>query len=695
LPAAHRTIALLAILALAEARADEGMWLLNDFPSKTVQAAYGFAPSQAWLDKIRLGAIRLANGCSASLVSANGLVMTNHHCVRDCVQDLSTPRRDYLAQGFFAASERDERRCPKLEANQLVSISDVTERILTATRGKEGASYSQALKQEMARIEGECATSASVRCDVVTLFHGGKYNLYAYRRFQDVRLVFAPEFPMAAFGGYPDNFNFPRYGFDIGFLRVYENDKAVRTPDALPWAKTSAQEGDLVFVAGNPGGTERVQTVEQLAFQRDVALPWTLVRLAELRGVMLEFSKGNPELYRVTRAHIRSVENALKGLGGRQAYLADPVAFEKKRSEDAALRAAVKTDPARSAKYGAAWDGIARAVDAERTLFPRYRLEEAGEGFQSELFDNARLLVRAAEEAPKPSPERLREYTDARIPALKQRLLRPVPIPRQLERVTMGFGLRRLRDQLGADDPFVQTVLGKEAPEDLAKRLVDGTRLDEVKVREALWSGGRAAIESSTDPMIVLARRVDSDARAVRKAFEDQVEAALAKNGELLHQANVAVHGTSSYPDATFTLRLSYGKIAGWEENGRNVPAMTRFAGLYARDTGKFPFAVAPTWLRARGRLDPDTPMNVATTNDIIGGNSGSPLINRDGEVVGLIFDGNLPSLGGDYGYQPATNRAVALHGAAILEGLDKVYGASRLAQEIRGQSSRSASSRH
>ncbi|HMK72504.1 MAG TPA: S46 family peptidase, partial [Myxococcaceae bacterium] len=644
----------------------------------------GFGPDQPWLDRVRLGAIRLANGCSASLVSQKGLVMTNHHCVRDCIQDLSTPKDDYLAEGFFARSGQDERRCSKLEANQLLAITDVTEQITAATRGLEGPAFAQARKEAMARIEGACATGPTVRCDVVTLFHGGRYQLYRYRRYQDVRLVFAPEFPMAAFGGYPDNFNFPRYGFDVAFLRVYDTDAPASTPDALRWAKKPVAEGDLVFVAGNPGGTQRVQTVEQLAFQRDVALPWTLLRLAELRGVLLEFSRGNPELYRITRARIRTVENALKALRGRFEYLADPAAFERKRAEDAALRAKVQADPALRARFGAAWEGIAAALAAERRLHADLRMMEASDAFSSELFEMARLLVRAADELPKPSELRLREFSDARLPSLKQRILRQAPIPRDVEKVTLAFGLRRLRDDLGADNPFVQKTLGKEAPEDLARALVDGTRLDDLATREALWTGGKAAIEASTDPMIVLARRVDADARAVRKAFEEEVEAPLAKYGELLHQAHVAAYGTTGYPDATFTLRLSYGTVAGWSENGRPVPAMTRFEGLFARDTGKFPFAVAPTWLKARPTLDPRTPMDVATTNDIIGGNSGSPLLDRNGEVVGLIFDGNLPSLGGDYGYEAATNRAVALHGSAILEALDKVYGASRVAGEIR-----------
>jgi hypothetical protein len=682
---AHRSLLLLVALAVPRpSLGEEGMWLLNDFPVQAMEQAHHFHPEQAWLDRVRLGAIRLANGCSASLVSEHGLVMTNHHCVRECVQDLSSPKEDLLEAGFLAPSEREERRCAALEANQLVAITDVTEQIQAATRGLEGPAYAKARRAEMTRIEGACAQGPAVRCDVVTLFHGGRYQLYTYRRYQDVRLVFAPEFPMAAFGGYPDNFNFPRYGFDVAFLRVYDGGSPAATPDALSWARAPVKEDDLVFVAGHPGGTERVQTVEQLAFQRDVALPWTLLRLAELRGVLLEFARGNPELYRITRARIRTVENSLKALRGRHAFLADPGAFERKRAEDAALRAAVQADPARTARYGGAWDAISQAVAAERRLWATYRLLEAGEAYGSELFDIARLLVRAADELPRPSEERLREFTEARLPSLKQRLLRPVPIHRELERVTLAFGLRRLRDTLGADDPLVQRALGKEAPEDLARRLVDGTRLDDVALREALLAGGRAAIQSSQDPMIRFALQVDAEARAARRAFEDQVEAALAKNGELLHQAHVAMNGTSGYPDATFTLRLSYGTVAGWRENGRAVPAMTDFAGLFGRDTGRFPFAVAPSWLRARSSLDPKTPMNLVTTNDIIGGNSGSPLLDRNAEVVGLVFDGNLASLGGDYGYEAATNRAVALHGSAILEALEKVYGAGRVVAELR-----------
>ncbi|HET9156427.1 MAG TPA: S46 family peptidase, partial [Myxococcaceae bacterium] len=426
-----RSLFLLALLGAGPVLADEGMWLLNDFPSAKVQTAYGFGPSQQWLDRVRLGSVKLS-GCSGSIVSTHGLVMTNHHCVRDCVSDLSTSKADYLEKGFFARTQQDERRCSHLEATQLIAITDVTEKIRAATAGKEGDAFATTLRQERARIEGACTTGPDMRCEVVNLFHGGKYHLYTYRRFQDVRLVFAPEFPMAAFGGYADNFEFPRYGFDIGILRVYRNDAPVETPDALPWAATPAHDGDLVFVSGNPGGTERVQTIDQLSLQRDVALPMTLLRLAQLRGTLLQFASGSPELFRISRARIRTVENSLKALGGRRAWLADPVNFERKRVEDAELRAAVKKDPAKEARFGAAWTGIAEAVKAERELLQRYELAEAKAGIPGDLFEYARLLVRAAEERPKPSPERLREFGDARVPLLETKVLRPVPVPRSL-----------------------------------------------------------------------------------------------------------------------------------------------------------------------------------------------------------------------------------------------------------------------
>ncbi|WP_082175794.1 S46 family peptidase [Archangium gephyra] len=661
------------------------MWTYDAFPRAAVKAAHGFEPSQQWLDSLRLSSVRLAGGCSASFVSPDGLVMTNHHCIRSCVQDLSSPQRDYLATGFFAKELKDELRCPKVEANQLQAMTDVTARLQAATKGLSGAAFNTALKAEMSTIESECATGPEVRCDVVTLFHGGKYQLYRYRRFQDVRLAFAPEFSMAAFGGDADNFNFPRYGFDAAFLRVWDaHGQPLKTEHYLPWAKEGAKEGDLVFVSGHPGATQRQLTVAELEFQRDVAMPFALLYLAERRGMMREYASTSPERFRTTRAKLRSVENGLKALRGRHQALAEPSLLADKRKAEADLRAKVEADPKLKATTAGAWEAIARALDTYRPLLVEYRLKEDGYGFSSELFELAQRLVRAADELPKPNPERLREYTEGQVPALRMGLLREAPIPAELEVLSLTFGFNKLRETLGADDPFVKTVLGREAPEELARALVKGTKLFDVKVRKQLLEGGKAAVEASKDPMILLARRVDAQAREVRKRYEDTVEPVLKKNGELLAQARLAAYGTTGYPDATFTLRLNYGTVKGWEEGGRQVPPLTTFAGAYERHTGKEPFRLPDSWMKARGQVPGETPFNVATTNDIIGGNSGSPMVDREGRVVGLIFDGNLHSLGGEYAYVPETNRAVAVHGEGLLRALEHIYGAGRLVKELR-----------
>lgn len=657
------------------------MWLVNDFPAEQVKARYGFAPDQAWLDHLRLSAIRLAGGCSASLVSSHGLVLTNHHCVRDCVKDLSSAKADYLEHGFVARTPAEEKRCAAMEANQLVEIRDVTDEVHQATAGKEQAAFNDALKAVRARLESACASSAQLRCDLVTLFHGGKYHLYKYRRYQDLRLAFAPEFPMAAFGGYPDNFNFPRYGFDGALLRIYDGGAPLATPEHLRFSTEGAKEGDLVFVAGNPGGTERVQTVPQLAFQRDVVLPNRIAYLSELRGLMLLFQKGSADLFRVTRAPLRSVENELKSLRGRHAYLADPALFAGKEAEDRELREKVEADPKLEARFGGAWQGIAAATQAHRRIYTRYRLLEKGEGFETELFDHALDLLRAADERSKPDAIRLAEYTTAQLPSVEQRLADDAPINKPLETLKLGFSLRRLQETLGADDPLTKSILGNRAPEELARELVEKTQLADPKVRMAIYKGARPG---GDDPMLAVARLVDGPAREVRKEYEELVDAPLKQNGKLLSQAYVAVHGTSGYPDATFTLRISYGQVKGWQEDGVAVPAATTLAGLFARQTGKFPFAISAKWLAARGKLKLDTPMDLATTHDIIGGNSGSPMVDRKGELVGLIFDGNLWSLGNRYGFLPDKSRAVALDARVFLEVMEKVFGATRLVDEIK-----------
>lgn len=663
---------LLVALVPALAFAEEGMYLFNEFPAAQAKKDVGFSPDQAWLDRVRLGSIRLANGCSASLVSPDGLVMTNHHCIRSCLEDLSSPTRDLLDTGFLAKSRAQEERCPKFEGNQLVRITDVTAQVTAATKDATGADYQKKLKAETSRLESECSQGdAAKRCDVVVLFHGAKFHLYEYRRLQDVRVVFAPEFQMAAFGGDPDNFNFPRFGFDAAFLRVYVDGQPAKTPAALKWAKRSAKENDVVFVSGHPGGTERSLTVAQYEFLRDVSLPWNLLMLSELRGRLDEWMKQSPERERVTKSRLRAVENSLKAMRGRREFLVSPGFLDGKRTAEASLRdqAPPHTKPA--------WDAIARAMAAQRTLYVDYVLREGAQAFQSDLFNHARRLARFHVETGKPNGERLREYTDAQLPALKQGLLDAAPISNELEKARLTWSLKRLREVAGADDAFVKKVLAGKAPEDRAAELVDGTRLGDAAFRKERLEARPP--ENETDPMLAFAQLVDPDARAVRKTWEDEVDSVVKKNGELLAEARRAVLGTTGAPDATFTLRLSYGRIRGVG----GAPAMTTARGLFERAMGKAPYALAPRWLAAKAKVPPGTPYNVATTNDIIGGNSGSPLLDVKGDVVGLIFDGNLPSLGGNFGYEPDRNRAVAVHGDLIVTALKQVYDAGHLVAEL------------
>jgi len=663
-------VLLLALPALAHA--DEGMWLFNDFPAADVKKAYGFAPDAKWLDKVRLGALRLANGCSASFVSKEGLVLTNHHCVRACLEDLSTPQRDLLSTPFVAKTRDQEERCAAFELNQLVAITDVSARVLAAVKDQEGAEYQKRLKAENARIEQECAgNDTKKRCDVVSLFNGARFHLYQYRRFQDVRMVFAPEFSMAAFGGDPDNFNFPRYGVDLALLRVWENGKPRPTPEALRLKAGGANEGDLVFVAGHPGGTERGRTVAHLELQRDVVLPWALLNLAEQRGRLDQWMQGDAERTRVTRSRLRSIENSLKAYRGRFEALVAPGFLDQKRADEASLRAKAP-EPAKGA-----WELVATAAAAQRRLHARFRLLEVGEAFQSELFGHARMLVRNAEEAQKPNTERLPEYSDAKKPFILQQLAAPAPISKDLEKATLTWALTRLRNLLGADDPLVRDVLGKESPDDVAAKLVDGSALQDVLVRQELLLGKRAL---DSDPMLVFAKKVDAASRAVRKQYEDEADAAYKRGYEQLAEARKAVQGTTGYPDATFTLRLSYGQVKGF----RDVKPFTTVAGFYERLTGKPPFAATEPWLKAKTALKGATRFDLCTTNDIIGGNSGSPLIDKAGDVVGLVFDGNLPSLGGNFGYDGRENRATAVHGDLIFAALEKVYGADNVAKELK-----------
>jgi hypothetical protein len=688
---AFRRLAALTILVLGIAIAggtwaDEGMWTFDNFPSAAVKAKYGVIIDKAWLDHVRASAVRLSSGCSASVVSADGLVATNNHCVAGCTQALSTPTQDLFKLGFTAATRTDERLCPGMQAEILLAISDVTDRIVQASAGKTGRDFVTARDAEIAAVEQErCAgQEAQQRCQVITLYQGGQFKLYVYRKYADVRLVFAPEFATAFFGGDPDNFNFPRYDLDMAFVRLYEGGKAARMTDHLRWNPTAPKEGEPVFVAGNPGATSRLFTADQLESLRDFVLPEALIRLSEERGLLTRFGAESPEHARLADDDLFGLENSFKAYHGQEQTLANTDLIQATRRSDAALRAKVAADPVLAAQVGDAWDEIARAQIDRAILNAPYTLLERA-GADSMLYADARALVRAAVERAKPNSERLPEYTDSRLPLLEKTLLDFQPIDAGLEQLKLEFWLTKLREILTVDSLEAQTFLGRESPQTLSRRLAASTLADPL-VRKSLWEGGLTAVQASDDPMIRFVLATDPAARGIRKAYEDAVTGPTDRAQQRIARARFAVYGDSVYPDATFSLRLSYGTVAGWTYHGKTVAPITRMAGLFDRATGEEPFALAPRWLEARSRLDPNTAFDVSTTNDITGGNSGSPLINAKGEIIGAVFDGNIHSLGGAFAYDEALNRGVAVTTAAETEALEKVYGQSELVKELMGR---------
>ena len=679
------TLAAAALVFVAfdeAAQADEGMWTFDNFPSKTVGVKYGFAPSPDWLNHVRLSSLRIAGGCSASFISPQGLVMTNHHCVVDCLEQISTQEQNFAGIGYSATTPAEERKCPDFELDQLVEIRDVTKEIQAATAGKTGEEANKALHAKEAELQQSCGSEQSVRCDVVSLYHGGVYDLYHYKRYNDVRLVFAPEFSVAQFGGDPDNFNFPRFDFDIGVLRAYEADKPVATKDYLHWSANGSKNGDLVFVSGNPGGTFRGLTTSQLAFERDVLYPNRIPEISERRGELEAFIARGSQQGRAASDDLFFLENGFKVYFGRQQALLDPQFFGSKMQEEHKLRAATAADP-KLAAYVSAWDDIEHIQHVRSQLFVR-ATELSDRAFRGALLGNAITLVRAAAERTKPNSERLPQFTDQALVAREQELAAPAPVYPDLEELNLAFLFTVIRRDLGTDDAFVRKILGKESPEQLAHRLVSGTHLGDAKVREELYKGGQALIAASTDPMIRFAALINDDLLAVRKDYEARVDAPTRAAAEKIADARFTIFGTSVDPDATFTLRLSYGTVKGFEDaEGKFVQPYTAIGGLYQRATGAPPYNLPESWLTAKGLINPTAPMNFCTTNDTTGGNSGSPVIDKNANIVGLLFDGNIFSLGGDYGYDAAKNRSIAVDSRVLLEGMRKVYHLNRIVDEI------------
>ncbi|NMB75905.1 MAG: S46 family peptidase [Myxococcales bacterium] len=681
----------LGVLFSASAAADEGMWLLNDFPATLVKKRYNFLPDQKWLDHVRLSSVRLAQGCSGSFVSPDGLILTNHHCAHSCVEQLSSAEKDFVRDGFYAATLAEEKKCPELEANVLEEIRDVTKRVLDAGGKKSGAAWNDATRAEIARIEKECAAGTEVRCDVVTLYNGGRYHLYRYRRYQDLRLVFVPEFAIAFFGGDPDNFTYPRYDLDMAFVRAYHNGQPAKVEHFLRWSEAGAAEGELTFVTGHPGATQRRLTVAELEVQRDVALPLVLHYLLELRGVLSQFNRSSEEHKRISTANLFYVENGVKARRGMWQALLEPGFLSQKIAAEEKLRQAIRRRPALAHRVGRAFEEIAASQKTLRAFLPRAMFLEydpkvpllRGLGTREDLLRIALHLVRLADEREKPNEERLSEYSDANLPALEQEVLVAAPFYDDMQEVLLAYSLSKLREALGPDDPAVKAILGAESPEELARRAIRETKLKDLAFRRALFAGGRAALAECRDPLIELARRIDGPGREARKQIWERVVAPVRRASEAIAAARFALEGTAAYPDATFTLRISYGAVQGYREFERDIRPHTDFRGAFARHTGREPYALPASWLAAKERLELDTPFNFCTTNDIIGGNSGSPVINQNAEMVGLVFDGNLQSLGGDFYYDGSQNRTVAVSSRGMLHALERIYRAERILKEI------------
>lgn len=668
------------ILPASTARAEEGMWTFENFPLQRVNAAYGLELDQAWLDRVR-GAVVRISGCSGSVQSPEGLVLTNAHCVAYCLQDLAGRGQADMDEGFAAATREDERTCPGQTADILVDVQDVTDRMQAAGEGQEGAALIQALQStERAIVSEVCGDDARYSCQVVSFHRGGRYALYRHRTYRDVRLVFAPETDVSAFGGDPDNFNFPRYSLDFAFLRLYDEAGPASTPRFLKWNPSAPREGDATFVAGNPAVTQRQMTMAELMRQRDQGLPIMVAQLAELRGRLLQYSEAGRRQSAATANAVAGVENSFKIYNGHLAALLNTELMQAKRAQEDELRQAVTADPD-LVGGGDPWAEIERAQTTARDLFPTIRQLESGAGSGSLLYAHARALVRAVTERARTPEERAQNATY--FAAMTRRLANDRPIEADLERIYLTFWLQKTRELLTVDDPNVRALLGDESPEALARRLVDETTLDDPEARLEMLAMTPEELAAVDDPMIAFVMANDTAARLARIQWEAAVAAPTARAQARIARARFALYGDEIAPDATFTLRLSYGKVAGWTERGRAIAPFTHVEGLYERATGAEPFALPQDWIEARETLDPQTAFAYVTTNDITNGNSGSPVLNARGEVIGTAFDGNLHSIAGAFAYDGRLNRTVVLSTAVMTEALREVYGQTHLLKEL------------
>jgi Peptidase S46 len=673
------------LAATVPSRADEGMWTFDNPPTKRLQEKYHFTPTQEWLDHVRLSCVRFNDGGSGSFVSAHGLVLTNAHVARGQLQKNSSAEHDYIKDGFYAATPDQEMKSPDLEVNVLVSMENVTERVRSAVKNaKTDQEEFATRKAVLADIQRESTKKTGLRSDIVTLYQGGEYWLYGYKKYTDVRIVFAPEEQVAFFGGDSDNFTYPRYDLDFAIFRIYETGKPLENKDFLKWNAKGASEEELVFVPGHPGSTQRLDTVAQLEFERDYFEPNLIKRFKYRIAARKAYAALGEEQARQAGSSIFGLENGLKAFEGRYKGLLDKDVMDKKKKDEEEFKSKVAGKPEWKQAYGGAWDAIAEAMGKDSSRIKQSLFQST----DSQLASIGARIVDYVAEIKKPDGERLEGYHEAQLDSLRFDLFSPAPIYSALEIARMTASLQQALQELGPDDPFVKTVLNGRSPKAAATEIVNGTKLADPELRKKLVHGGESAVAASTDPMIVLQRNLDPIRRENINWSEANVDSVLQQAGEKLGKARFAAYGKDTYPDATFTLRLSFGQVKGYPMNGTKAPYKTTLYGLYDRAQSfdfKGPFVLPPRYIVGRDKLDLSTPVDFVSTNDITGGNSGSPVINRNAEIVGLIFDGNIESLVGDFVYSDEVNRAVSVHTGVITESLRKLYNAQRLADELTG----------
>lgn len=683
---------LIAALLPGNAAGDEGMWLYTAVPKARIKTKYAVEITDPWLDRLRLASVRFKNG-SGAFVSADGLVLTNQHIASDCLQNISSAGQDYVKRGFYARNQGQEPRCPDLDLQVLRQITEVTAKVNTGVKPDMAEAETGKLhRAAIAAIEKECATVADVTCEVVSLYSGALFYLYQYKKYTDVRLVFAPEFDIAAFGGDPDNFEFPRYDLDISFFRVYENGKPAHPAEYLPWAKKAVQEGDLIFVSGNPGLSQRQNTVNQLYFLKMVQYPFQLKDFERRIHLLQAFAAESPENARVAHEDILLLQNSFKAYTGFNTAFTDPNLMRRKVMDERIHLIRTRNSPQGRREF-LAYMQIDKALEVHHAIFLPYRFLELRYGFRGQLAEFARTLVRVGEEKGKLNGERLPEYRDSALPVLEENLFSTAPIYKSLEAVVLTDSLKEMQEQLGANNPAVVKVLQGKTPDDIAKNAITKTQLDDVAFRKQLYQGGVDAVSKSTDPLIVMLHEIDAEARTVRKRYDNEVDSVMRENGAAIAKSRFLQTGLYFSPDANFTLRLSYGQVKSYKEDGRGylpkdtkIPAVTTMGGAFdhAKEHGNQPpYNLPDSWTSKRKKIQPKTPLNFVSTPDILGGSSGSPVVNKEGELVGVIFDGNIQSLPWRFLYDDTFGRAVSVDAQGILEALRKVYKADDLVKEL------------